>query len=311
MAMDEREGWPPLPYDMWRETLDTLHMYTQVIGKLRLALSPFEPEWAHVPLYVTSRGLGTSTVPFGLRTFDAELDLLEHVLVMRSSEGIVEHRPLGGSVADFYADVMRALQRMEVDAHITVVPSEVPDPIPFPDDQTHHTYEPRHATRFFRVLSMVDVVLKEHRAHFRGRTPPVQFFWGSFDIVVNRYSGRSVPARPGAGVIERVGGDAEQICAGWWPGDERRPYPAFFAYAYPPHDGMASVPLEPAGAVWNEGAGEFLLPYDSVRSEVDPRSAIHAFFDSTYEGCSRLLDWDPGLTDVRPPGHTRPVTRSH
>ncbi len=293
--------WPALPYEEWRETRDTLHMYTQVIGKLRLALSPFEPEWGHVPLYVSARGLTTSPMPVGLRTIDAEFDLIDHALVVRSSDGHTERRPLGGSVAEFYADVMRALRRMHVDVAISVLPSEVSEPIPFPDDRTHHTYDAQHATRFFRVLSMVDVVMKEHRAHFRGRTTPVHLFWGTFDLALTRYSGRRVDPAPGVGVIARVGGDAEQICAGWWPGDERIRYPAFFAYAYPPPDGIDTVPIQPAVAAWNSSIGEFLLPYDAARASADPRRAIRDFLSSTYAGAARLLGWDSKLTQVTSP----------
>jgi hypothetical protein len=293
--------WPALPFEEWRETRDTLHMYTQVIGKLRLALSPFEPEWAHVPLYVSARGLTTSTIPVGLRTIDVEFDLVDHALVVRSSDGSIERRPLGGTVADFYQDVMDALQRMHVDVALSVLPSEVADPIPFPEDRTHHTYDAHHVAQFHRVLSMVDVVMKQHRARFRGRTTPVQFFWGTFDLALMRYSGRPVEPPPGAGVITRVGGDAETICAGWWPGDERIPYPAFFAYAYPAPDGIAGISIEPDAAAWNSTAGEFLLPYDSARIEADPTRAILDFLSSTYAGAATLLGWDSALTQVDPP----------
>jgi hypothetical protein len=298
--------WPPLPYDEWRETRDTLHMYTQVIGKLRLALSPFEPEWANVPLYVTARGLNTSTMPVGLRSIDAELDFVDHVLVIRSSDGGVERRPLGGPVADFYHDVMRALQRLDVDVAISVLPSEVSNPIPFPDDRTHETYDAGHASRFYRVLSMVDLVTKEHHAAFRGRTTPVHFFWGSFDLALTRFSGKRLEPPPGADIITRFGGDAEQICAGWWPGDERAHYAAFYAYAYPPTPGLEDKPVRPEAAAWNAGVGEFLLQYDAVRSQADPRQAILDFFRTTYEGAAKLLGWDSDLTNVDAP---RPRTR--
>jgi hypothetical protein len=297
----KRNDWPALPYEEWRETRDTLHMYTQVIGKLRLALSPFEPEWAHVPLYVSTRGLTTPPIPIGLRTIDAEFDLIDHALVVRSSDGYTERRPLGGTVADFYQDLMRALQRMQVDVAISVLPSEVAEPIPFPDDRTHHTYDALQAAQFRRALSMVDVVMKEHRAHFRGRTTPVQFFWGTFDLALARYSGRPAEPQPGAGTIARVGGDAEQICAGWWPGDERVPYPALFAYAYPAPDGIERTSIQPAGAAWNAAAGEFFLPYDTARSAADPRKAILDFFRTTYAGAAELLGWDHNLTQVTVP----------
>lgn len=213
--------WPALPYADWQATRDTLHMYTQVIGKLRLALSPFEPGWANVPLYVTARGLTTSPVPIGLRSFDAELDLHDHALVLRTDDGRVERRPLGGAVADFYGDVMDALRRMQIDVSISVLPSEVPDPIPFPEDRTHATYDPAQVERFHRTLSIVDLVMKEHRAQFRGRTSPVHFFWGTFDLALTRYSGRLVEPLKVPNPIMHFGTDAELICAGWWPGDHR------------------------------------------------------------------------------------------
>jgi len=297
--VSERDAvWPALPYEVWRQTKDTLHMYAQVIGKLRLSLSPSEPQWAHVPLYVTARGLTTSSIPVGLRAMDAELDLIAHELVIRCSDGKVERRPLGGDVAAFYSDVMNMLRRMDVEVAISVVPSEVSDPIPFPEDHAHDTYVADHATRFFRVLSMVDVVLKEHRASFRGRTSPVQFFWGTFDLAVTRYSGRSVEPPADAGLIRRVGGDAEVICAGWWAGDQRVPYSAFFAYGYPAPDGIDGVDVRPREAGWSATSGEFLLPYDAARMSSDPPGAIHAFLNSTYRGAASLMGWSRELAGV-------------
>ncbi len=292
--------WPALPYPEWRATRDTLHMYSQVLGKLRLALSPFEPEWGNVALYVTARGLTTSPIPVGLRTFDAELDLLGHVLLLRGSDGRIEQRPLGGSVAEFYRDVMAALRRMDVDVSISTTPSEVSNPIPFPDDHTHDTYDSQHAARFFDVLSKVAAVMNEHRAHFRGRSTPVHFFWGSFDLALSRFSGRPAEPAPGSGVIARLGADAEQICAGWWPGDERVPYPASYAYAYPAPDGIEKIPVQPSGAAWNP-IGEFLLPYETARQADDPRRAILDFLGSTYAGAASLLGWDSELTHVEAP----------
>jgi hypothetical protein len=294
-------GWPPLPYGEWNQTRGTLHMYTQVAGKLRLALSPFEPQWGHVALYVTARGLTTSPIPFGLRAFDLEFDLVDNVLVARSSDGDVDRRPLGGTVADFYTDVMAMLARMRIEVGISVLPSEVPDPIPFPDDRTHHVYDAAQATRFFRVLSLVDSVLKEHRAGFRGRTTPVHFFWGSFDLVLTRFSGRMVTPPADAGVIGRYGGDAEQIAAGWWPGDHRVSEPAFFAYGSPKPDGIERVRIQPDGGGWRDDLGEFVLPYEAARASADPRGAALAFFRSTYDAAAGLMGWDPDLTQVTPP----------
>jgi hypothetical protein len=298
---DASGEWPALPYEEWRATRDTLHMYAQVIGKLRLALSPFEPGWANVPLYVTARGLTTSPVPFGLRTFDAELDLHDHVLVLRTNDGQTERRALGGAVADFYRDVMAALRRMGIEVEISVMPSEVSDPIPFPEDRTHATYEPAHAERFHRVLSMVDVVLKEHRAHFHGRTSPVHFFWGTFDLAVTRYSGKAVQASPRNDVIRHFGTESEQICAGWWPGDERLGEPAFFSYEYPAPAGMDRAVIQPPQAEWNPSAGEFLLTYAAAIASADPRQAISDFFESTYQQAASMSDWSSALTSFDVP----------
>ena len=231
-------------------------MYTQVIGKLRLALSPFEPEWGNVPLYLTARGLTTSPMPIGRGSLDAEFDLVDHALILRTSDGGVERRPLGGAVADFHRDVMRALSRLQVDATISVIPSEVAHPVPFPEDRAHATYDEAHATRFFHVLTLIDLVLKRHRAKFRGRTTPVQFFWGTFDLALARYSGRRVAPPPDADVITRFSGDAEEVCAGWWPGDERVPDPAFYAYAFPKPEGIEKAAIEPREAAWSDTAGE-------------------------------------------------------
>ena len=293
--------WPDLPYDQWKDTRATLHMYAQVLGKLRLALSPFEPEWANVPLYLSARGLTTSAMPVGLGALDAELDLTDHVLVLRSSDGGVERRPLGGAVADYYADVMAMLARLGVDVSLSTVPSEVAEPIPFPEDRTHHTYDPEAVHRFWRALSMVDAVFKLHRAQFRGKTSPVSFWWGSFDLSLVRLSGRAVTPPANAGVIERFGGDAEQICCGWWPGDQRHPQAAFFAYGYPPPDGVAAASIRPDGAAWDPALGEFILPYDAVRTAPDARQAILDFAVSTYEAAAAPMLWDPSLTTVETP----------
>jgi hypothetical protein len=295
-------AWPRLPYEEWRETRDTLHMYTQVLGKLRLALSPFEPQWANVPLYVTARGVTTSPMPVGLRTLEGELDFFDNVLVLRTSDGRVERRELGGAVAEFYDDVMKALRRLGVEVDLSVVPSEVPDPIPFPDDRTHHTYDKAQALRFWQVLAMIDVVLREHHAGFRGRTPPVCFFWGTFDLAVVRMSGRPATPRRGAGVIERFSGNAEQVCAGWWPGDARYPDPAFYAYAYPKPAGIERAAIAPAGAAWNATIGEFVMPYSVVQAAADPRATILEFLRSTYDVGARMLDWPGDLTKIDVPG---------
>lgn len=287
--------WPELPYEEWRPTRDTLHMYTQVLGKLRLALSPFEPQWANVPLYVTARGLNTSAVPFDSGIFDAELDFFDHALVLRSSRGGLLRVPLGGPVAEFYRGVTLALGSLGVSVSVSELPSEVPDPIPFPQDREHHTYVEEQAQRFWRLLARVDVVMKRHRARFRGKTSPVHFFWGSFDLANTRFSGRPATPPPGVDTIMRYSEDAEQICAGFWAGDARTPFPAFFAYGYPRPEGIEHAQPRPAPARWVEEAGLFLLPYDSVRTAPDPAAAILEFLTSTYDACAGRLGWSPDL----------------
>jgi hypothetical protein len=290
------DAWPALRYAEWQDTLDTLHMYTQVVGKIRLALSPFEPQWANVPLYLTARGLTTSPVPYRLRTFDIEFDLVGHEVVLRARDGGVERLPLRPrAVADFYQDVMDALGRQGIDVEISPGPSEVANPIPFAEDRTHHSYDPASANRFFHVLSQVDVVFKEHRARFLGKTPPSHFFWGTFDLVVARFSGRAVTPPPGAGTIMRYGGDAEQICGGFWPGQEQFGSAAFFAFGYPKPAGIEEAPLRPDDARWNDDLGEFILPYDAVRKTPDPKRAILDFLESTYDACAIRLGWSPDL----------------
>lgn len=312
VAQLTRADWPELPHAAWRDTLDTLHMYTQVLGKLRLALSPFEPVWQNVPLYVTARGLTTSPVPYGLRTFDVELDLVDHQVVMRNSEGGVERRPIGGAVAAFYSDVMSALRRLDIDVEISTMPTEVPHPIPFPDDRTHDTYRPEHATLFHRVLAMIDVVTKEHRARFAGWSSQSQFFWGTFDLALARFSGRRYTPPATAHTIERYGATHEEICCGFWPGEEDMPGAAFYSYAHPMPAGLADASVTPDGAAWDAGVSEFLLYYDSARDSADPRRAILDFYESTYAAAARLMGWDSDLIEVEvPPLSATPRRREH
>jgi hypothetical protein len=205
------------------------------------------------------------------------------------------------AVADFYAAVMDALRRLGFDVTISPGPSEVPDPIRFADDRVHHSYEPEPVGRFFRVLSAADVVLKEHRSRFRGKTPPVQFFWGSFDVVVTRFSGRRVTPPADADRITRYGGDAEQICGGFWPGHPQHPAPAFFAYGYPKPEGIEQTTIRPAEAEWSADLGEFIFPYDALRAASDPRRALLDFLGSTYDACAQRLGWNPELKQVDAP----------
>jgi hypothetical protein len=279
--------WPELPYEAWRDTRDTLHMYLQVVGKVRLALAPMEPQWGQVPLYVTARGLNTSPIPHANGAFDIDIDFTEHTVSVRTVAGALERVTLEPrSVADFYALLTSALERAGVPTTITERPSEVPDPIPFPDDTTHASYEPEWANRFWRTLVSVDSVMKEHRARFLGRVSPVHFFWGTFDLAYTRFSGRPAEPPPGADVIMRSAANAEEMCSGFWPGDARLSEPAFFSYAHPAPPG-----IESRAANWNTELGEFVLPYEAVRTAGDPRRALLDFLDSTY----RAAGWDPAL----------------
>lgn len=287
--------WPELPYAAWRETKQTLHMELQVVGKLRLALSPMEPQWGQVPLYLTARGLTTSPLPHPNGSFDVDVDLVDHVVSVRTGAGAVEQVRLEPRpVADFYAELMSALERAGVPTVISSLAVEVPDPIPFPDDRVHASFDPEAVGRFHEVLLLVDAVLKEHRAGFRGKTSPVHFFWGSCDLAYTRFSGRLLdPA--GAGTIMRHTHDAEQACAGFWPGDDSHPEPAFFAYTWPQPAGIEAAELAPDAAAWNTQLGEFLLPYEAVRTAANPRRTLLDFLETTYRAGAERAGFPPEL----------------
>src|SRR5579864_3840088 len=292
--------WPELPYEAWKDTLATLHMKVQIVGKLRLALSPAEPEWAHVALYVTSRGLTTGPMLSAGLVFGVDLDLVAHQVVISTDAGKTRKVALAARpVAAFYKDFMSALDGLGIHAKIRPVPDEVSDPIPFAEDMVHSAYDPEWAHRFFRVLARADLVLKEHRSRFRGRTSPVHFFWGSFDLANTRYSGRTAQPPPGADLIARKSEDAEQICAGFWPGSPTFPEPAFYSYTFPPPDGIEEQRIKPSSASWVPKLGEFALLYDEVRKAPSPREAILDFCESTYSAGARLRGWDPGLVAER------------
>jgi hypothetical protein len=287
------DAWPALPYEAWLPTRETLHMYMQIVGKVRLALAPMEPQWGQVPLYVTARGLNTSPIPHPAGVFDIDIDLIDHVVSVRTVSDSVERIRLEPrSVADFYAELMGALAAAGVPVTITERPSEVPNPIPFPDDVEHASYEPESVTRFWRALVSADAVMKEHRAQFRGKTSPVQFYWGSFDLAYSRFSGRPVEPPPDADVITRLGGDAEQSCGGFWPGDARLTEPAFFAYTYPRPEGIERAQVKPEAAFWSVEVGEFFLPYEAVRTAADPRQAVLDFLETTYRAGAGAAGWD-------------------
>ncbi|MEA2633740.1 MAG: hypothetical protein QOH92_507 [Chloroflexota bacterium] len=288
--------WPELPFKAWSPTMETLHMELQIIGKIRLALTRREPQWANVPLYLTGRGLTTSPMWSGRTGFAIDVDLIDHDVIIALNDGRVERVALRAQpVADFYHELIGRLRTLGIEPAITTLPSEVNDPIPFPQDTVHTAYEPEWAHRFWRLLARIDLVLKEHRGRFIGRASPVSFWWGTFDLSVSRFSGRALVPSPEWGLIRRVGGDAEQICVGFWPGSASLEEPAFFAYAYPKPDGIEEAAIHPAAAAWNPGIAEFILPYDAVRRRHDPRQAILDFAESTFLAGTTRQRWDPAL----------------
>jgi len=293
----ESPDWPALPLEAWRATRDTLHMWTQIVGKLRLALSTPLNHWWHVPLYLTARGLTTSPIPCGTHELQVDFDFHEHELVIGMTDGRRAVLDLPGqSVASFYRDVMATLEGLDVEGRIWPVPVEVPDPIPFQRDDVHATYDPEHAHRFFRALLAAGRALERERSGFVGKSSPVQFFWGSFDLALSLYSGRRAPDHPGIpgmplGIL-REAYSHEEAAFGFWPGDARFPEPIFYAYAYPEPPGYRDAPVRPEGAVWNGALGEFLLPYERVRRAARPAEAVAAFLDSAYEAAAELGRWD-------------------
>ena len=290
------QAWPELPYAAWKDTMDTLHMELQIIGKVRLALSPFEPQWANVPLYLTARGLTTGPMTTGHRLFQIDVDLIDHQIDVLTTTGDSRQVALTARpVAEFYREFTGGLRALGIEVQISPLPSEVANPIPFAEDVTHSAYDPAWATRFFQVLSPIDLVFKEHRSRFRGKTSLVNFFWGTFDLALSRYSGRAVEPPANAGIIARLGGDAEVICTGFWPGNEQVQAPAFFGYAFPAPTGIEMEAVRPAGARWDPVVREFLLPYDEVRSTLSPREAILEFCESVYAVGARLGRWDGSL----------------
>ena len=294
------EVWPELPYAACKDTLETLHMKIQIVGKVRLSLSPLEPQWANVPLYLTARGLTTTPMEFSGGIFQIDVDLIDHEVVIVTTRGEYRRVPLSARpVAEFYADFMTHLSALGIEAHFRPVPDEVSNPVPFAKDTVHAVYEPEWANRFWRVLSQVDLILKEHRSHFEGKTSPVHFFWGSFDLANTRFSGRPAAAPPRAGLLARRSEDAEQICAGFWPGDPRFPQAVFYSYTYPKPEGIEATAIKPAEAGWSSDLGEFALSYEDVRRSASPRDAILQFLESTYAAGARLSGWDHSLVGQR------------
>jgi hypothetical protein len=295
--------WPSLPYAAWQDTYATLHMWTQIAGKIRLALSPLVNHWWQVTLYVTPRGLTTSAIPYQTRTFEILFDFLTHSLAVQTSDGATRYMGLyARSVADFYEELMSMLRALSIDVHINPTPQEVPNPIACNIDRVHASYDEEYANRFWRILVQTDSVFKEFRGRFTGKCSPVQFFWGSFDLAVTRFSGRPAPDRPGANHIQREAYSHECSSAGFWPGSGGVLAPAYYTYTVPAPAGLSQARIRPDSAHYDPNLGEFLLLYDDMRHAADPRATLLDFLQTTYAAGADLGGWDrPSLEQAVPP----------
>lgn len=303
--------WPELNYSDWKDTCATLHMWTQIVGKIRLTLTPWTNHSWHVTLYVTSRGLTTSPIPHGTDTFELRFDFVDHRLRILKSDGAersIELEPR--TVADFYKTVMTSLGELKLPVKIDVVPNEIENPIPFDQDEKHRSYDPEYANRFWRVLVQVDRVFKEFRSRFCGKCSPVHFFWGSFDFAVTRFSGRPAPPHPGGiphlpDAVTREAYSQEVSSLGFWPGAEVMPQAIFYSYAYPEPAGFAQANVKPTAALYNSQLREFILPYEAVRTAASPDEVLLEFAQSAYDAASLLGKWDrAGLEEKKPSLHS-------
>lgn len=284
-------AWPALPFREWEPTCDTVHMWTQIVGKTRMTLSTPLNHWWHVPLYVTPRGLSTSAIPFNDGTFDVEFDFAGHQCAIRTSSGQGRSIPLfARSVADFYAEYMACLRSLGIDVKFNLKPEEFDDPTPYDQDRHHASYDVACVERFREILTSADTVLKKFRARYLGKSSPVHFFWGSFDLAVTRFNGELCPPPK---LTDRVMAEAyshQVISCGFWPGDRKFPEPAFYAYAVPKPEGLEKAMVHPGG--WNTQLGEFILKYEDVRAAEKPEQAILDFCQSTYQAAANLSKWD-------------------
>ncbi len=311
----DRPAWPELPYTAWKDSYATLHLWTQIVGKIRLAQTPWLNHSWHVVLYVSPRGLSTSLIPYGERRFQLEFDFVNHVLWASTDDGATRRVGLfPRSVADFYDDLMQTLSELGIEIHIHDMPNELPDPIRFSADRTHASYDPDYAQRHWRILLQVERVLYAFRTSFIGKCSPVHFFWGSFDLAVTRFSGRRAPLHPGGvpylpDAVAQEAYSHEVSSAGFWPGNDAVPYPAFYSYAYPEPEGFAQAAICPADAFYSQDLSEFILPYDAVRTSQDPDATLMDFLTSTYEAAASLGKWDRAALEcgVGVPGTPRAI----
>jgi hypothetical protein len=292
-ARAQLEMWPELHLEAWQDTYATLHMWTQIVGKVRLALAPRLNHWWEVPLYVNALGLTTSAIPYAGGNFEIQFDLIHHKLFIRTSNDAILALVLAPrSVADFYREFMGALVTLGIAVKIWNMPVEIPDPIPFDQDTKHASYDPEYVNRFWRILIGCEEVFQEFRAGFIGKASPVHFFWGSFDLAVTRFSGRRAPERPGADSVTREAYSHEVISAGFWPGGGDVKGPAFYAYAAPEPAGFAQHAIHPTEAFYHPQLKEFILMYDDMRRSPWPKDTLLAFLQSTYDAGADLGKWN-------------------
>jgi len=292
-AADQQECWPVLPFDSWKDTYATLHLWTQIVGKVRLRLTPVVNHWWNVPLYVTACGLTTSRIAYGDRAFEIWFDFIRHQLVLQTSDGFMKTLPLEPRpVAEFYREFMELLRSAEIELKIWSMPVEIPDPIAFDQDRMHASYDRASVEKFWRILLSVDTVLNLFRARFIGKSSPVHFFWGSFDLAVSRFSGRRAPERPGADPITREAYSHEVSSVGFWPGSGNILGAAFYSYTAPEPQGFKDKQVRPDAAFYDRQLGEFILMYDDVRKAKSPTASLLDFCQSTYEAGATLGNWD-------------------
>ena len=303
---DTDETWPSLPLEAWSDTYATLHLWTQIVGKIRLVQSPWVNHSWHVTLYVTARGLTTGPIPYGPRIFEIDFDFISHELTIRSSDGgMADFSLQPQSVAAFYGRLKHEMATLDLQVKIYAKPNEVANPIPFEQDESHAAYDPVYANRFWRVLMQADRVFKQFRARFVGKCSPVHFFWGAPDLAVTRFSGRRAPEHPG-GVpnmpdqITREAYSHEVSSCGFWPGGGAIAYPVFYSYAYPEPAGFAAAPIKPEASFYSTDFREFILPYDAVREAESPDDTLLDFLQTTYEGAANLAQWDRNSLERRP-----------
>lgn len=290
---DRDQTWPALPYAEWKPTYDTLHMWMQIVGKVKLELTPRLNDWWNVTFAVGAHGLNSSAIPFGRGAFEVDFDFIDHYLTIKASDGRARRMQLvARPVADFFYELMSGLDALDIHVEINTRPVEVDEPIRFEDDRVHAAYEPVYVHRWWRILLSISRLMERYRSPFVGKSSPVHFFWGSFDLATSRYSGRRAPRREWPSRWMAIAAEYEYSLAGFWPGNQQLPEPAFVAYTYPEPPGFRQAPIQPDAAYFHPELGEFILPYDKVRVAADPGQLVLDFYRAAYEIGATLAGWD-------------------